>query len=125
MLSNSDPDGRKALQHIRFSNALALLSPLGMAYTGLVSPYLLPAFYLTMGEAIKAQNAFAEDPSSQNAKRIKNSSYRPFFLLLCSIFASTLYTRGKKCVVKSEEGANSAEPACLYKQIKESQTDNE
>ena len=64
MLSNTDPSGKKALSHIKFSNSLGLLVPSLMAYTGMISPIVLPGYYFLFRKAIHAQNAFSEDPST-------------------------------------------------------------
>lgn len=61
MISNYDKDGVKATRHIKFSAILALTTPLGMAYTGLMSPIFLPAYYYLYAQNLKAVKEFSED----------------------------------------------------------------
>lgn len=61
MISNYDKDGVKATRHIKFSAILALTTPLGMAYTGLMSPVFLPAYYYLYAQNLKAVKEFSEN----------------------------------------------------------------
>lgn len=119
MLSNTDLDGKKALSHIKFSTLLGTTIPLGMAYTSLVSPIVLPFYYFYFKKAYQAVKGFEADPSSQNAKQIKVASYLPFFILLAGIYSTILYNKAKSCMLKAENGANVTEQACVYKRGKE------
>ena len=61
MISNYDKDGVKATRHIKFSAILALTTPLGMAYTGLMSGWFLPAYYFLYAQNLKAVKEFSEN----------------------------------------------------------------
>lgn len=61
MISNYDKDGVKATKHIKFSAILALTTPLGMAYTGLMSPVFLPAYYYLYMQNLKAVREFSDN----------------------------------------------------------------
>jgi len=61
MISNYDIDGKKATRHIKYSAILALTTPLGMAYTGLMSPIFLPAYYALYAQNLKAVKEFSEN----------------------------------------------------------------
>lgn len=61
MISNYDKDGVKATRHIKFAAVLALTTPLGMAYTGLMSPVFLPVYYCLYAQSLKAVAAFSKN----------------------------------------------------------------
>lgn len=62
---------------------------------------------------------FDKDPSEQNAKRMKQASYSPFFILLLGIYSTILFNKAKSCVMKSREQPNGTENACVYIKAKE------
>jgi len=102
MISNYDKDGVKATRHIKYSTVLAITTPLGMAYTGLMSPVFLPAYYYFYAQNLKAVKEFSENWNEQNAKKMKMKSYTPFFVLLAGIYWSIIYKRVMK-PTKSEK----------------------
>jgi len=100
MLSNTDPDGKKALKHIYFSSMLSTIVPAAMWYTGMINPVFLAAYYFYFSKAMNSVSAFAKEGNEQNAKKIKVSSYMPFFLLLCGIYATTILNKTFECISK-------------------------
>ena len=61
MISNYDKKGVRATKHIKISATLALTTPLGMAYTGLISPVFLPFYYFLYAQNLKAVKEFSEN----------------------------------------------------------------
>lgn len=97
MISNEDPTGKTAINHILAGTILNSAVPLAMAYTGMINPAFLMPFYLYQVKAFQAIGTFKkEDASVQSAKKVKNSSYMPFLTLLGGFFATTVYNRYKK-----------------------------
>ena len=93
MLSNYDKDGSRATRHINISSVIALTTPIGMAYTGLMSPIVLPFYYWLYSQSLKAVAEFSRNWNEQNAKRIKIKSYSPFFVLLAGIYSTIIYKK--------------------------------
>jgi heme O synthase-like polyprenyltransferase len=46
MISNEDPTGKKAINHILAGTVLNSVVPLAMTYTGMINPVFLVPFYL-------------------------------------------------------------------------------
>jgi protoheme IX farnesyltransferase len=103
MISNYDKDGVKATKHIKLSAILALSTPLGMAYTGLMSPVFLPAYYYLYMHNLKAVKEFSDNWNEQNAKKMKMKSYTPFFWILLGIYSTIIYNKIKNRSIKQVE----------------------
>lgn len=105
MISNYDKEGVRATKHIKISATLALTTPLGMAYTGLISPVFLPFYYFLYAQNLKAVKEFSQNWNEKTARKMKIKSYTPFFVLLMGIYSTIIYdkTVGKKSKRWKEE----------------------
>lgn len=101
MLSNTDPEGKTAIKHIKFSALLGTFIPASMSYIGIINPVFLPFYYGYFYKSWTAIQEFEKVPSEQNAKKIKVQSYSPFFILLSGIYITLLAKKAHSCVMKS------------------------
>ncbi len=97
MISNEDPEGKRAFKHILACNILNSFLPLLMTSTGMLHPVLLAPFYYYQYLSIKSVFDFkAQAASPQSAKKLKRTSYMPFLILLAGFTTTTAYKRFMK-----------------------------
>lgn len=97
MLSNEDPKGQKAYNHIAACTLVNSIVPLGMLYTGMINPVFLAPFYYYQAQYIKSVQDFKENEASVNsAKKLKRKAYAPFIVLLAGFMLSTAFNRHQK-----------------------------
>ena len=58
MISNKDPTGKKAINHIKLCYALNSAVPLAMSFQGILNPAFLAPFYFYQLRALKAVTEF-------------------------------------------------------------------
>ena len=94
MISNEDPEGKKAFSQIAACTLVNSLVPLGMYTYGMINPLFLIPFYAYQMKYLKAVSEFKTNGASvQSAKKLKKSAYMPFIVLLLGFMASTAYNR--------------------------------
>lgn len=94
MLSNEDPQGKRASKEIAACTVINTIVPLGMLYTGMINPVFLAPFYFYQSQYIKAVFEFRDNEASvQSAKKLKRKAYMPFIVLLTGFMISTGYNR--------------------------------
>ena len=54
MISNQDPQGKRAFNHIVACNAMNTLLPLGMVSVGMLNPLFLGPFYYYQAKSLKS-----------------------------------------------------------------------
>ena len=97
MLSNEDPQGKRAFNHILACTVFNSVVPIGMLYTGMISPLFLAPFYFYQSKYIQAVWDFrVNEANVQSAKKLKKQSYMPFLVLLAGFMLSTAYNRHNK-----------------------------
>ena len=97
MLSNEDPKGRRAYQHIVACTVVNTIVPLGMLYTSMINPLFLAPFYYYQSQYVRAVLEFSKNEASvQSAKKLKKTAYNPFIVLLLGFMLSTAYNRHTK-----------------------------
>ncbi len=64
MLSNQDPEGKQAYQHIAACSLVNSIVPLGMVYTGMINPIIIAPFYYYQKEYIKSVREFKDNDAS-------------------------------------------------------------
>jgi hypothetical protein len=73
------------------------LGPVGMLYTGMISPLFLAPFYFYQAKYMQSVWDFKQNEASVNSsKKLKKSSYMPFMVLLAGFMLSTAYNRSVK-----------------------------
>ena len=107
MISNEDPTGKRAFNHILLCNIVNSLLPLAMLQAGMLNPLILGPFYYYQAKSIKSVFEFKSNEANANsAKKLKRASYMPFIILLCGFTATTAYNRYKQ---RNEKEAKSVE----------------
>ena len=97
MISNEDPQGKKAFLQIAACTLANTIVPLGMYSYGMINPLFLIPFYAYQTKYLKAVFEFKTNEASvQSAKKLKKSAYMPFIVLLFGFMATTAYERQKK-----------------------------
>lgn len=90
-------DAKRASKHVKYAFGGYLISYIGLMYTGFINPFLaLPTMPFLYKYGWKPGVEFGENPSVENAKKMKRGSYIPFtlfFLLVLLGLAEKVYKK--------------------------------